>query len=110
MISLAKVLEWKYGPVSGTKQKDTKDKSPNPGMIISYWNHPTLQEPSEERLAADFLEYEAYITDKNNKKKAIEDEFTDLKKSLKGKNKSEIKDSEALEFIKLKMALELEMI
>ncbi len=109
MISLAEVLEWKYGSFAGTKQKDPNDNNPNPEMVISSWNHPSIPKPDEAQIAEDFAEYEIFIAQKNQKKEATQQAIDDLKESIKDKKKSEITDQQAIDFIKLKMAQELEL-
>lgn len=61
MISLAMMLEWKYGPVAGTRQKTKGDKSANPEMFISSWNHPDISKPSSSQIKKDMKEYKEYI-------------------------------------------------
>lgn len=73
MPTLAQVLEHKYGPVAGTKQKNPNDTKSNPEMVISSWNHPTIKKPSKAQLKKDFVEYEAFIKQTKKNKKTIQD-------------------------------------
>lgn len=61
MVSLANVLEWKYGFVASTEQVDKNDKSSNPKMRIKTWGHLTIAEPDELQLRQDAIEYQAYL-------------------------------------------------
>lgn len=58
---LGEVLEWKYGAVANTKQKIKGDNSDDPEMMITEWRHPTIPRPDAKQIAADFVEYEAYL-------------------------------------------------
>ncbi len=103
MVSLSQVLQWKYGPVANTKQKYSKDNTPNPEMIISNWRHPNILKPSKEQLEADFAEYEIYMEEKEAKKKAINDGITALKEKIKDLAVGDITDRDALDYLKLLM-------
>lgn len=60
-VSLAEVLEWKYGPVASTEQVDPNDlTSQFPKMKITEWRSGTPQ-PDEEQIAKDMQEYQDYL-------------------------------------------------
>lgn len=53
--SLAEVLEWKYGTVAGTVQKED-------GTFVIYsWKHPTLPVPNDSQIAIDTNDYKAFL-------------------------------------------------
>lgn len=90
--SLSEVLEWKYGPVAGTRQADPNDTSSSPKMVISSWNSDVSQ-PDEKQIEADTEEYKAFLTQKEQadqseidniktKLKLTDDEIDALKKAL----------------------------
>tara|TARA_R100001530_G_scaffold123791_1_gene91840 strand:+ start:190 stop:564 length:375 start_codon:yes stop_codon:yes gene_type:complete len=55
---LGYALEWKFGLVKNTThQKDEFDTSQNPEMIISYWSHESIPQPTEEECAELLIEY-----------------------------------------------------
>lgn len=107
MVSLANVLERKYGPVASTKQKNPDDKSTNPEMVISSWNHPEIEKPTKAQLVIDFQEYEIYIVALQTKKQAIVDDLKILKELNKNKSKDDITDKDVINYYKLKMMTEL---
>lgn len=87
MYSLAQVLEWKYGPIAGTKQADPQDMGINPEMEIWYWRHPTLPQPDKKQLEKDFKEYDVYMKAQKQKQKDMEVEYEDLKVKSNPSNK-----------------------
>lgn len=109
MFSLAEFLAWKYGFVASTKQEDPNDKNPSPQMVISSWNHPDIPQPNKEEIAVGYLEYKAYLNQKKVKEESLNDAIDNIKNSLKGKNKSDIKDSDIIELMKLQLTQELDL-
>lgn len=106
-MSLATMLEWKYGPVACTAQAKPKDKSPNPEMIISGWRHPTISQPSKAQLKKDFAEYELYVEAKTQKSVARENAKQALKDKHKDKKASELTDADVIEWNRQKMVEDL---
>lgn len=107
--SLSEVLEWKYGLVANTRQADPNDKSPDPEMIISEWRHPDTPQPTEEQLAEDFAGYTAYREAEEQKKAAREVAKQALRDKHRGKKASQLTQADVMEFMKLKMAEELDL-
>ena len=100
-MSLASMLEWKYGPVAGTKQADEFDVSLNPNMVISYWKHLTILKPTSTQLKLDFKEYADYlqqVVDREQRREYITEQL-ELEKD-KGDSLNPV------EVIKLERALE----
>jgi uncharacterized protein YheU (UPF0270 family) len=51
---LGATLEWKYGPIAGTKQVGDK-------MVVSSWRHETIEKPDEAQIIQDIKEYEEHL-------------------------------------------------
>ncbi len=80
-VSLAQVLEWKYGAVANTRQANLKDKSRNPKMVISAWRHPTIPKPNTAQIAKDTADYIVWKKTQPEKK-SVEEEIADIKLRL----------------------------
>ena len=56
-VSLAEVLEWKYGKVADTIQEDLRDASDYPKMKITDWRHDSISKPDDSQLKKDVEDY-----------------------------------------------------
>ena len=55
---LALALEWKYGLVKNrTSQKIKGDRTQNPKMVISLWEHESIPQPTEAECDELLVEY-----------------------------------------------------